>query len=90
MTNAFWRAGAPLAFITLSAAWFIAGLFLESVLGSSYTTRRFTTIYVNLLLALATLAFGLMVRSPLRLGIILCSATLAIVWFYAAFVSSAV
>lgn len=75
---------------TLSYLLMVSSLAFHGLVGPDYSSRRYLTIYANLLLMVAVAIWTTIRRGSLAALMPLISALVALVWAYALMVSSAV
>jgi hypothetical protein len=80
----------PLLVASLSFALFFAGLLFRQVFGPDYSTRRFTTIYLNFAVTSLMVILSLRGKHSRSALIAVAAGMVALVWLYLAVVSSVV
>ncbi len=79
-----------LVVVTLSFLLFICGLVWKPLLGADYTSRRYTTIYLNLAIMVICTAAAIVRGRQHRTAVATSAAIIALEWLYVAAVSSVV
>jgi len=79
-----------ISLVLVSCAVFILGLFCKPILGPDYSPRRFTTIWVNLLLNFGIIVMVLVRKWRGSREVAIAGAFGVLAWFYLAGVSSVV
>lgn len=81
----------PLYIVTVSYLIFILGAFvIEDIIGQHYSTRRYVTIYSNLLIVVVSLVWLVSIRRLRQFVVITFSLFVAMWWLYLGIVSSIV
>lgn len=81
---------AILLLVTISYSWILVGLVFTAAIGPDYSSRRFTTIWINLGIT-ACLAIWALIRGQRLKWLLLVSCALtASVWLYTAMISTVV
>lgn len=75
---------------SLSLGLLLAGLIWNPILGPDYSTRRLTTIYVNLVLMVVVAATAALGTRRYKLSLTISGLLVALEWAYLAVVSSVV
>lgn len=81
---------ASLVVVTLSEVLLLLGIPFPNVIGSSYSDRRYATIWIDLGATLAVALLSALVRGEHRRLLVIAGLLLAFAWFYMAVMSAIV
>ena len=90
MTSGSGKAAALLTLTTMSYALVLSGVVTETLVGPSYSDRRFATIYVNLGLMVVLFLYSASQRMPVRPALLAGTCLVALAWLYALGISAVV